>query len=191
MTRERIYGSDTEFCEWMRNCKDLPSVGRDFGLSASDNDVTLHRYMTSVDQQGTREVQALMQIEVKTRRGKPTTAQMDTLSKLNMFCGQKDTDQGVVRFFGVFLLVMSGVDPDTSEYMWWGVIPKGLIEQDAAKIEWHQIDKQKLIELMRFDRHPRNLKTLAFRRHHASRTIYEQQQTPLGFEVWKPVTHRS
>jgi hypothetical protein len=170
MTRER---------EWMRNCKDLPSVGRDFGLSASDNDVTLHRYMTSVDQQGTREVQALMQIEVKTRRGKPTTAQMDTLSKLNMFCGQKDTDQGVVRFFVVFLLVMSGVDPDTSEYMWWGVI------------EWHQIDKQKLIELMRFDRHPRNLKTLAFRRHHASRTIYEQQQTPLGFEVWKPVTHRS
>ena len=44
MVRERMYGSDTEFCAWMRSCKDLPSYGDTFGFVASDNDVTVHRY---------------------------------------------------------------------------------------------------------------------------------------------------
>lgn len=191
MTRERMYGSDTEFCDWMRNCKRLPSFSRDFGLSASDNDVTLHRYITAIDGQGTREVQALMQVEVKTRQGKPPFAQIDTLSKLNMFCGQKSTREGVVRFFGVFILVLQNTRPDNSEKMWWGSIPKGLNIRDARECKWKQIDVDVLIDILRFDRHPRSLDKNPFRRHHKTQEVIESEVTPLGFEIEKRVTKRS
>jgi len=191
MTRSRAYGSDTEFCAWMRSCKELPSFGNDFGLSISDNDVTLHRYMTSVDGQGSRQVQALMQIEVKTRQGKPPFAQMDTLSKLNMFCGQRNTKQGVVRFFGVFVLVLSGTSPDDSNAMWWGVIPKGLHVTNALNLKWKKITKEELVQILRFDRHPRNMEKLPFRRHHKTREITVVEKTPLGFEIEKTIVKRS
>jgi hypothetical protein len=191
VTRQRMYGSDTEFCAWLRSCSELPSIGRDFGLSVSDNDVTLHRFMASVDGQGSREVQAIMQIEVKTRSGKPSFSQMDTLSKLNMFCGQKETRQGAVRFFGVFLLVLSGTSPDDSESIWWGVIPKGLHVTDALDLQWHFITREKLIEILRFDRHPRNLTSNPFRRHHKTYEVVEIETTPLGFECEKKIVKRS
>lgn len=191
MTRQRIYGSDTEFCAWIRGCKELPSIGHDFGLAVSDNDITLHRYMTSVDSIGTREVQAIMQLEVKTRKGKPPAAQMDTLSKLNMFATQKTTKQGVVRFFGVFILVMSDTTPDNSKLMWWGVIPKTLITADASKLIWKKIDREKLIQLLRFERHPRNFEMQPFRRHHLTRVITETVAMPLGFKVDVPVVRKS
>ncbi len=60
MTRDRMFGSDTDFCAWMRACKELPSSSDDFGFSASDNDVTVHRYKTVVDAKGTRDIQGLM-----------------------------------------------------------------------------------------------------------------------------------
>lgn len=191
MTRERMYGSDTAFCAWLRACKELPSYGRDFGLSVSDNDVTLHRYMTAADGQGTREVQAIMQIEVKTRMGKPPGAQMDTLSKLNMFASQKSTRQGLVRFFGVFILVMDGDDPDDSKSMFWGVIPKSLVTSDAKKLKWKMIDRGQLINILRFDIHPATFEPNAFRRHHKTRRIVQVELTPLGFEVEKEIIKRS
>lgn len=191
MTRERFYGSDTDFCAWLRACKELPSFGKDFGLSVSDNDVTLHRYMTSVDSVGTREVQAIMQIEVKTRLGKPPSAQMDTLSKLNMFAGHLETRQGHVRFFGVFILVIDGTDPDNSKSMFWGVIPKSLIVTDAKRLKWRMIDRADLISLLRFEKHPATFDPNTFRRHHLTRRIMRVVRTPLGFEIEKPFTSRS
>ena len=186
-----MFGSDTEFCKWLRLCPELPSLSKDFGLSASDNDVTLHRYMTEVGGMGSREVQSLMQIEVKTRQGKPSFSQMDTLSKLNMFAGHRSTKQGHVRFWGVFILVLSGVDPDDSTMMWWGQIPKSLIVTDASNLKWRIIDRKSLIELLRFERHPRNFTKHAFRRHHKTRHIVESREYPLGFSVDVPVQHRS
>lgn len=191
MTRDRYYGSDTEFCAWLRACKELPSFGKDFGLSVSDNDVTIHRYMTSVDGIGTREVQAIMQIEVKTRLGKPPTAQMDTLSKLNMFAEQKETRQGIVRFFGVFILVMDGLDPDDSKSMFWGVIPKALIVTDAKKLKWKMIDRRDLIKLLRFEIHPATFEPNTFRRHHKTRRLVQVERTPLGFDVERYIVQRS
>jgi hypothetical protein len=191
MTRQRMYGSDTEFCAWLRSCKELPSVGKDFGLSASDNDVTLHRYMTSVDAIGSREVQAIMQLEIKTRQGKPTFSQMDTLSKLNMFCGEKQTKEGHVRFFGVFVLILDQTTPDDSQKMWWGQIPKSLVVTDASRLKWRMINRETLIELLRFERHPRTFETQAFRRHHKTSSIMQVVQTPLGFSVEKEFLKRS
>ena len=52
MTRARIYGSDVDFCRWLRDCKSLPSHDADAGVGvvASDVDVFLHRYMMSKGQ---------------------------------------------------------------------------------------------------------------------------------------------
>jgi len=191
MTRERMYGSDTEFCEWMRKCKDLPSYSKDFGFAASDNDVTVHRYMTCVDSVGTRDVQGIMQIEIKTRQGKPSESQMDTLSKLNLFHGEKVIQGVYIRFFGVFVLVMSGTSPDDSQNMWWCSMPKGTFISDASKMKITSINRSKLIDLLRFEVHPVGLYPRPFRRHHSTKIIMETETTPLGFEVERHIVLRS
>jgi hypothetical protein len=169
----------------------LPSYSKDFGFVASDNDVTVHRYLTSVDGVGTREVQGIMQIEVKTRQGKPSESQMDTLSKLNLFSSEKVVSGVYVRFFGVFVLVLSHTSPDDSEFMWWCSIPKGLFISDAKKMKITSIDKATLIQLLRFELHPVSLVKKPFRRHHLTREILQVETTPLGFEVEKTITKRS
>ena len=192
MTRERMYGSDTDFCAWMRRCKDLPSYSDEFGFVASDNDLTVHRYKTSVDSVGTREVQGIMQVEIKTRRGKPSTSQTDTLTKLNLFNGDRRVGETYIRFFGVFILVLSGTSPDDSDLMWWLIPPKDRFLSDAAKMDVNLIYYKKLIEILRFDRHPRNLSdTNPFRRHHRTKKFIEIESMPLGFDVEKIVTKRS
>lgn len=191
MTRERMYGSDTEFCAWLRSCKELPSFSEDFGVVASDNDVTIHRYMHAIDGIGSRDVQGLMQLEIKTRQGKPRSSQIDTLSKLNLFATHKEVKGHHIRFFGIFVLVMSDTTPDNSERMWWGVIPKGVILKDAKNLKWKLIDRSTLISLLRFERHPRNFSKHAFRRHHLTQEIHVVEMTPLGFEVEKIIKKRS
>ena len=191
MTRERFYGSDTEFCAWMRSCADLPSYSQDFGFVASDNDITVHRYLTSVDGIGTREVQGIMQVEVKTRTGKPSLSQMDTISKLNLFSGTKKSNGVHVTFFGVFLLIMDGTDPDNSENIWWGCIPRKQTLSDAKNLKWHIINRTKLIQLLRFDIHPQSLTTKTFRRHHKTNEVIETAMSELGFEYEKRIITRS
>lgn len=191
VTRERFHGSDTEFCAWLRACKELPSFSSDFGVVASDNDVTIHRYMHAVDGVGTRDVQSIMQLEIKTRRGKPHESQMDTLSKLNLFAGEREVSGNHIRFFGLFLLVLSDTTPDNSGGMWWGVIPKGICVSDATMLKWTRIDRDVLIKLLRFDLHPVNFSTQPFRRHHKTREIIVIERTALGFDIERPITKRS
>lgn len=191
MTRARIYGSDTPFCAWMRNCPELPSVGSKFGFVASDNDITVHRYKTEVDRLGSREVQAIMQIEIKTRRGKPESSQLDTLCKLNWFSGLKHHNQQWVNFFGVFLLILSGTTPDDSDKMWWGILPKNDVLNDAKDVQWKLIGRADLISLLRFDLHPRTFERQLFRRHHKTSEIVTIEQTPLGFYVERKLEKRS
>lgn len=191
MTRERAYGSDTAFCAWMRNCPDLPSYSPDFGFTASDNDITVHRYLTSVDRVGTREVQGIMQIEIKTRQGKPSASQMDTLSKVNLFSGSKKIGGVQVTFFGVFVLVLSGTTPDDSEALWWGGIPKMTIITNASSLKWNRVDKSMLVKLLRFERHPRDLSEVAFRRRHKTSEIVIVETSPLGYQYERKITHRS
>lgn len=192
MVRERMYGSDTDFCAWMRRCKDLPSYGDTFGFVASDNDLTIHRYKTSIDSVGTREVQGIMQVEIKTRRGKPSSSQIDTLTKLNLFCGDRKLGNINIRFFGVFVLVLSGTSPDDSDCMWWCSSPKDRFLSDAKHLRISSISRSELIEILRFECHPRNLSDKTpFRRHHKTQHFIEKELTPLGFEVDKIITKRS
>lgn len=181
VTRQRTFGSDTPFCAWMRRCKDLPSVGADFGFAASDNDLTVHRYMTSVDGLGTRDIQSIMQIEIKTRRGEPLRSQLDTLSKLNLFAGQKYIEGQHIRFFGVFFLVMDGTSPDDSRLMWWGTLPKNAVVDQAREIQWRRIGYAQLVGLLRFDLHPGTFERHVLRRHHKTREIVSVDRMPLGF----------
>jgi len=184
MVRPRIYGSDTEFCKWMRDHPSLPCVGDDFGFVASDNDLTIHRYKTCIDSMGTRDVQGIMQVEIKTRNGEPSDSQIDTLSKVNLFCGDRSTNGVSVRFFGVFVLSMSGVSPDCSDEMRWGSIPRGRAIGSSAYVDWEKVDVATLIDIMRFERHPRNLRdTKPFRRHHKTREFVEIEKTELGFDT--------
>jgi|GEM_PF-6378683 len=183
MTRERFYGSDTDFCAWMRACKDLPSSGHDFGFAACDNDITVHRYKTVVDRIGTRDVQALMQIEIKTRGGVPPMSQMDTLSKLNLFRGQKHLKDGqVIRFFGVFVLVMDGTTPTNSTIMRWGSMRHSGPVNDASKLKWRDITLNLLIKLLRFEIDPHSFESEPLRRRHSSQEIIIIRKADLGFE---------
>ena len=186
-----MYGSDVEFCDWMRHCKELPSFSPDFGFVATDTDILLHRYLTSVDGVGTRQIQCLMHVEVKTREGKPSDSQIDTLSKLHLFRGERMVNNSHIRYFGVFILCMTNTTPDNSAAMWWCVIPDGQILKDAARLDVRLIDKPELIELLRFDRHPMNFSKQPFRRHHKTTEIIENKRSPLGFDYEQKLIKRS
>jgi len=191
MTRARVYGSDTPFCDWLRKCEDLPSFSFDCGIVATDNDVTIHRYMSCVDAVGTRQVQAIMQIEVKTRSGKPSESQLDTLSKLHLFRGSRVQSGVHIRFFGVFVLVFSGTSPDDSDCIWWCCIPDGKVIKDASSLSCKAISRLDLIRVLKFDLHPVSLQPNPFRRHHKTNEVVQVEQTPLGFECERLVIRRS
>lgn len=185
MTRERIYGSDTPFCEWMRNCKDLPSYSQTCGFVALDNDLTIHRYLTEVDGQGTREIQALMHVEIKTRNGEPHPSQHDTLFKIHKSCcGFKGINNQMVVHYGVSILSLSGLTPDDSDSIRWGRF-KGVL------LSYKTISRKQLIQLLRFEIHPDNLSRRPFRRHHKTSRVCAIVKTPLGFETEHVLTVRS
>lgn len=201
-TRSRVYGSDVPFCAWLRHCKCLPATSYDssFGLSVYDNDLTLHRYCTKVDTRGTRLVQMMMQLEVKTRwssergTGWPTDAQLDSLCKLNAFAGRKIRRGQTVRNFGVFILLLSGTSPDNSQQMRWGVLPvDDFLEEraDYKSIPWRPMDRAVLIQLLAFQIHPRTLRPLDLRRHHKTQVLMVRERLPLGFMSNRLVTVRS
>lgn len=184
-TRDRIFGSDVPFCAWMRSCKLLPSFSTDCGFVATDTDAFIHRYMVSIDSVGSREVQPMMMLEVKTRQGDPSDSQLDTLRKINMFSGSKRLKDGTtVRRFGVAFLKMSGTSPDDSQSMWWG-----RFKNDA--IRWKPINARQLIDLLRFDIHPDSFTRKPLRRHHLTQDVITRQRMPLGFETEVLVTRRS
>lgn len=188
MARDRIYGSDTPFCEWMRACTELPSYSDTCGFVATDNDVTIHRYLTPVDALGTREVQSLMHIEVKTRGGPVHDSQKDTLFKKHC-CMNRPRALRVkgqlVRSFGVSFLFMDNTSPDNSVVMEWGRFDR------TGQIFCRGIDVATLVALLRFDIHPDTLTPQAFRRHHKTRELWVKETAPLGFEYHRPVIHRS
>jgi len=116
---------------------------------------------------------------------------MDTLSKLNLFSDHKVVNGVYVRFFGVYILVLSGTSPDDSELMWWASIPKGTFFSDVRKTKLTRIDRSQLISLFRFELHPDSLSPMPFRRHHKTSEIVVLETTPLGFECERTIVKRS
>ena len=151
--------AETDFERWMRNHSQLNSR---HGIVRFDLDVLLHRYKVIDDGKGSRDIQCLMFIEVKTYMATPSPCQRDTLSMFNQVLrnGKPNVHsvprhhpvnrpvkvyshmlkrQVTLRMFGGHLLQMDGSSPENSSRMLWD-------NQD--------IDVQWLLELLRFERHP-------------------------------------
>jgi len=165
MTRQRHFGNDTPFCAWMRAHPRLPSSGPVFGFTATDSDVVVHRYKAEVDGVGTRDMQAIMQIEVKTSMSQPKPSQLDTLMRLNMFRGDLAALGCRLRHYGVAVLVLEQTTPDDSEHMLWARYPAGTCEEaflGGVRIRWRDmvvrpINREQLVDLLRFELHPDTL----------------------------------
>jgi len=148
------------------------------GLVRFDLDVLIHRYMTPNDKKGTRDLQCLMFVEVKTHGGELKPAQQDTFSMLaqvlrnrrrNKHSNKKGRHAGshvplakvfsrmlkrdvAIRMFGGHLLCLSGNDPTDSEWMTWDEKP---------------IDTWLLIDVLRFDADPDRLTKTDWRRRYS------------------------
>ena len=177
MTRDRIYGEDTEFSAWLRKQERIPSSV----VSVSDCDYVIHRYKQPVDGLGTRDLQAMMILEVKTRNGEPRFAQLDSMYLQHEFSkGQMRKKSTTVVHHGVSFLSLSGTTPDNSSRM-----RLGRFGEEKA-INWRPVDGQTLESLLLFNLHPDSLTPNPYRRHHKTNTFQEMMSFPLGFSA--PVT---
>lgn len=153
---------ETDFERWMRHNPELKSES---GIVRFDLDILLHRYKFSEDRKGTRDVQCMMFVEVKTFMATPSPAQIDTLSILNQVLRNRrpnihstprrqvigqltkaysKLNRRDVRLwlFGGHLLQIDGSSPDNSSRMLWDNL---------------DINKSHLLELLRFERNPDNV----------------------------------
>jgi len=188
MTRERLFGSDVSFMAWCRSCELLPSWSKECGWVQTDVDTFIHRYLACVDNQGTREVQPMMELEVKTRSGSLTASQVDTYRKKHATTIQhlRWNGQTLVNY-GVSFLRMNGTNPVDSTMMTWGRFKR----PSLAEIIWREIILEQLIKLMRFELHPDTLAEHSFRRHHKTQSVLVAEEMPLGFIAEREVITRS
>jgi len=190
MIRQRYWGSEEGLSRWFRHQESqLPSRSNGKAFSIIDVDFVIHAYKLCEDGVGTREIQAIMKVEFKSRNGEPTPGQLDTLWKDNL--GHKtdyyDCAGLKVRNFGWFVLSVNGTCPDDSDVMRWG----NIVGTKSACIEWVPINKDRLFEILRFDVDPRTLKRRWYRRHHKTEVRYEISECELGFPVALAVKHSS
>lgn len=188
MTRDRIFGSDVPFMAWCRSCGALPSWSSECGWVQTDVDTFVHRYLTCVDRQGTRDVQPMMEIEVKTRSGNLTQSQLDTYRKKHATTipHLKWNGQTLVNY-GVSFVRMDGTTPTDSQWLKWGRFTRS----SAFDVAWHDINVDQLVQLLRFDLNPNTLAANSFRRHHATRKVLISEATPLGFVAERELVTRS
>jgi hypothetical protein len=187
MTRARIFGEGSEFGEWLRRQESIPSSK----VVASDCDFMIHRHTTDVGERGTREVQSLMILEVKTRNGEPQWSQLDTMWA-NHLCANTREPRRTIRHQnkklfheGVSFVSLSGTTPENSNLIRWGRFGS------AAKINWTPVSSCQLLQLLRFELDLDTLKPRPYRSHHASRSVIEIQETALGFSIPVVVTFKS
>ena len=152
--------AETAFERWVRNNRSLDSVRE--SIVRFDLDLLLHRYKTPTDGKGTRDIQCMMFIEIKTFMAKVSDAQRDTLSLLNQVMRnrkpnihsnpRRQVKNQICRayskmlnkevrllLYGGHLLQMDGTCPNSSSLMLWDNKP---------------IDPIRLEELLRFERDP-------------------------------------
>jgi hypothetical protein len=188
MTKRRIHGEDKEMMDWIRNHPELPSYSMNHGRTVNDIDFLIHQYMTSVDSQGSREIQIMMHIETKSRNGIPEKSQIDTFFKEHkMKHGRKMIDGKQVRHHGVSVLSMSGTSPENSAVIRWGRFSKS----ESPNLIFRKISNETLIDLLTFRIDPDTLDEIEYRRHHKTQTIEKSERQPLGFSVQVQETIRS
>ena len=179
MTRERTDGIDSPFSDWLRKEKSLDSVKQN--LSITDADYWIHQYRETTDSCGTRGIESIMMIELKTNSASLPFAQRDTLKLINAGFHNAFYDQAgrvvtkkvqidnktrFVRFYGAFLLQIDTDRPDTSK-----------------TIKWHGkvISYQVLLNVLAFKRDPRTLNERDDKRHHAASNAQKHGDL---FKIW-------
>ncbi len=172
MTRPRRDGNEPPFNQWFRDNPRLDSIKE--SLSVLDSDLWDHKFRIHSDRRGSRDVQHLSLIEVKTFEAELTEAQRDTLWVITTALMRKK--EGCNRPFifqmphyfrngsnrrcnlrtvwcwGAHVLRMSHDSPQSSGWMMW---------------DKKEIDVEMLEELLRFERDHFTLRPRSDRRHHA------------------------
>lgn len=159
----------TSFARWVRDNKELDSVGK--GLSVMDADWIFHRFRTEMG----RDFQCVMIVEVKTRNGQMPAAQLDTgflIDQLMRNRRQTPTHTPslqagnsltriysafqkkwvYVRAFGFHRLTFDNLGPSDSQLIKWDKI---------------EITQDQLTKLLCFDLDPDSLRPMDWRSHHA------------------------
>jgi hypothetical protein len=179
---------ETAFERWMRNEEELDSG---LGLVRFDLDVLLHRYMRLVDGKGSRDLQIMMFIEVKTLGANVLQSQLDTFSLLSQVLRNRKTNMHQQRhgrhtdavtpvtahskklgkpvtlwLRGGHLLQLSGTSPVNSSDIRW---------------DWKKISIDDLVGLIRFDLDPDTLKPIDWRRRYADFVHSKKRQQLLSF----------
>ena len=181
----RDHTIETAFSRWMRKNPRIGSSPDAAAIVSFDCDVLLHKYLTYNDTLGSRDIQAMMFIEVKTFGAEMTGAQRDTLGILNQIlrnrkgtpnakkrriqasCGDsKDKAWSklnkkwvIIRLFGGHLLQFSGQCPITSQEIEW--------DRKPIKVE-------QLVLLLRFELDPDTLMPIDWRRHHRNKNASQR-----------------
>lgn len=184
MTRERIYGTDVPFCDWMRKQPTLDSSH----FVATDVDLWVHAYRMRIDNERSRRVQGIQFLEIKTRGGLVPESQRDTLFKVHRTTNNRtaNIDNCDVCNMGVSFVRLSHDRPDQSDWIRWGRFAKS-----SCKIVWHDVSVEKLESLMLMDHDPQTLENVFRRLHHKTNTVWEVGSSELGFTVATPLTQRS
>ena len=165
------FSAEHPVLQWIRNNPRLDS--KKYGLSITDIDLTIHQYKTHWDVVGERNVENIMDVEIKTYNKKIQYAQRDTLilrhqvfsrnnrNTFNINEGQgcysqynkiRDIDGKIisVRYFGCHLLTLSNNEIENSCLFW----------------DHKAIDIPTLEQLIRFECDPFTLRKRSERRHH-------------------------
>jgi hypothetical protein len=190
MTTSRRDNEGTRFGLWLRQQEQLDST--EHGLAATDIDMILHRFAPHIDAVGTREMQLMFALEVKTYSKQCTTSQQETLFFNHQLLFNRRTlvhdlygNKRTLWHFGWYLLELDGECPESSSTLIWGKFtPKG---------EWNKIEisENTLIALLGLTKRPDTLRKLDLRRHHKTRAIVIKERMPLGLVVSTLVMKRS
>lgn len=169
MTTPRRDGLGEPFGQWIRAHPHLDSIKQ--RLSVTDSDYWIHQYASHKDRVGTRAVDQVMLVEVKTYSAHLSFAQRDTLHLVNQLLrsasmmpngkrrymrlsGTRCGERRIVRCFGVHTLQMEGDRPDNSARILW---------------DGKLIDENLLVLLLQFIRDPdAPSKLMPNRRHHTT-----------------------
>lgn len=159
MTKPRRYGEESPLSKWIRDNPRLDS--NVYGLSVSDVDQVIHRFLNHVDRIGTRDIQHILLIEEKSRNGEPSDSQSETLRFLDELLRKAGSirtrnnrgQKVVVKYHGLHFVIYDGPTPDASVRVYW---------------DRKAVTRTELEEVLRFERDATTLAPRSDRRHHTS-----------------------
>jgi hypothetical protein len=167
MTTEQRDGLGSPFSRWIRAHPQLDSIKQ--RLSVTDSDYWIHQYRAHSDRVGTRAIDQIMLVELKTFSADLPPSQRDTLHLVSQMLrsasmtsngkrrymrlsGTKCGERRIVRCFGVHTLRLSRDRPDNSTSILWD-----------GKV----IDEATLVLILQYNRDPDYpQRSISDRRHH-------------------------